>query len=104
MIRRPFNETINGVSLTQIHEAAFRKIVRAYNSNGSVYVSRDDLDEIAWNATMTVYEKKDDYVKKEKNVAVLTGKEITVKYDKPAPLQIDGEVYSNISEYTVVCD
>ena len=45
-----------------------------------------------------------EHVKKEKNVAVLTGKNITVKYDKPAPLQIDGEVYSNISEYTVVCD
>ena len=74
MIRRPFNETINGVTLTQIHEAAFRKIVRAYNSNGSVYVSRDDLDKIAWNATMTVYEKKDDYVKKEKNVCGLAGK------------------------------
>lgn len=71
MIRRPFNETINGVSLTQIHESAFRKIVRAYNSDGSVYVSIDDLDEIAWNATMTVYEKKDDYVKKDKNVCGL---------------------------------
>ena len=71
MIIRPFNETINGVSLTQIHESAFRKIVRAYNSDGSVYVSMDDLDEIAWNATMTVYEKKDDYVKKDKNVCGL---------------------------------
>ena len=71
MIRKPFIETINGVTLSQIHESAFRKIVGSYNPEGSVYVSMDDLDEIAWNATMTVYEKKDDYVKKDKNVCGL---------------------------------
>lgn len=71
MIRKPFNETINGATLTQIHDSAFRNIIRAYHQDGSVYVSWEDLDDIAWNATMTVYEKKDDYVKKEKNVCGL---------------------------------
>ena len=58
MTRKTFNETINGATLTQIHDSAFRNIIRAYKPDGSVYVSRDELDEIAWNATMTVYEKK----------------------------------------------
>lgn len=71
MTRRLFNETINGATLTQIHDSAFRKIVRAYHQDGSVYLSWDDLDEIAWNATMTVYEKKDNYVKEDKNVCGL---------------------------------
>ena len=71
MTRKTFNETINGATLTQIHDSAFRNIIRAYNPDGSVYVSRDELDEIAWNATMTVYEKKGDYVKNDKNVCGL---------------------------------
>lgn len=68
MTRQIFNETINGASLTQIHDSAFRNIVRVYNPEGSVYVSKDDLDDIAWNATMTVYEKKDSYVREDKSV------------------------------------
>ena len=68
MTRQLFNETINGASLTQIHDSAFRNIVRVYNPEGSVYVSKDDLDDIAWNATMTVYEKKDSYVREDKSV------------------------------------
>lgn len=34
-------------------------------------------------------------------VSVLTGKEIHVAFDRPAPLQIDGETVSNVSEYRV---
>ena len=71
MARKTFDETINGVTLTQIHDSAFRNIIRAYRPDGSVYVSREDLDDIAWNATISVYEKKDDYVKKDKNVCGL---------------------------------
>ena len=73
MTRQLFNETINGASLTQIHDSALRKIVRAYNPDGSVYVSRDDLNDIAWNATMTVYEKRDSYVRQDKSVCGLAG-------------------------------
>ena len=32
---------------------------------------------------------------------VLTGKEITVRFDSPAALQIDGETVKNVSEYSV---
>ncbi len=42
-----------------------------------------------------------EHVKHEKNIAVLSGKEITVKFDRPTSLQIDGETHLNITEYTV---
>ena len=44
---------------------------------------------------------KGEHVKKEKHVTVFTGKEITVKFDEPRPLQIDGETILGVSEYTV---
>ncbi len=37
-------------------------------------------------------------------VDVLTGKEITVKFDRPVALQIDGETILNVSEYTACVD
>ena len=43
---------------------------------------------------------KGEHVKSEKYVTVLTGKEITVKFDDPRPLQIDGETHLGVSEYT----
>lgn len=71
MSRNLFTETINGATLNQIHDSAFSNLVRAYHKGGSVYVSQDDLDEIAWNATITVYEKRDSYVQEDKNVCGL---------------------------------
>jgi DNA-directed RNA polymerase specialized sigma24 family protein len=66
-----FEETINGSTLSQMHDAAMDNLVRVYNPGGSVYVSRDDLDSMAWEAAMTVYEKKDTYVKQGKNACGL---------------------------------
>ena len=43
---------------------------------------------------------KGEHVKKEKNVTVLTGKEISVRFDEPRPLQIDGETHLGVREYT----
>lgn len=43
---------------------------------------------------------KGEHVKKEKIVKVLEGKEITVKFDTPCALQIDGETILNVSSYT----
>lgn len=42
-----------------------------------------------------------EHVKKEKHVTILSGKEITVKFDRPTPLQIDGETVTDVTEYTV---
>lgn len=44
---------------------------------------------------------KGEHVKKTKNVSVMSGKEITVKFDKPCALQIDGETILNVTEYKV---
>lgn len=44
---------------------------------------------------------KGEHVKKEKNVTILQGKNVTVTFDRPASLQIDGETLLNISSYTV---
>lgn len=43
---------------------------------------------------------KGEHVKKEKKVTVLTGKEITVEFSEPRPLQIDGETIPNVTSYS----
>ncbi len=43
---------------------------------------------------------KGEHVKHEKYVTILSGKEITVKFDRPTALQIDGETVLNVTEYT----
>lgn len=43
---------------------------------------------------------KGEHVKHTKMVAVHTGKEITVEFDRPTPLQIDGETILDVTKYT----
>lgn len=43
---------------------------------------------------------KGEHVKHTKQVAVHTGHEITVTFDRPTPLQIDGETIPNVTSYT----
>ena len=43
---------------------------------------------------------KGEHVKHEKHVTVHTGKEITVRFDEPRPLQIDGETHLGVKKYT----
>jgi diacylglycerol kinase family enzyme len=53
--------------------------------------------------TLMIFPKifKGEHIKHEKAVTVLTGKEITVAFDEPTPLQIDGETFTDVTEYTV---
>lgn len=44
---------------------------------------------------------KGKHIEHKKIVDVLTGHEITVKFDRPTPLQIDGETYLNVTTYSV---
>ena len=44
---------------------------------------------------------KGEHVKKAKHISVFSGSEITVRYDEPRALQIDGETIVNVSQYTV---
>ena len=43
---------------------------------------------------------KGTHIKHENMVAVYTGKEITVEFDRPTPLQIDGETILDVTQYT----
>lgn len=44
---------------------------------------------------------KGQHIKYSKYVTILTGKNISVKFDRPTPLQIDGETFTNVLEYQV---
>lgn len=44
---------------------------------------------------------KGEHVKHTEAITIHKGKEITVKFDSPKPLQIDGETILDVSEYTV---
>ena len=44
---------------------------------------------------------KGEHIKKEKNISIFEGKHITVTFDRPTSLQIDGETMLHISSYTV---
>ena len=43
---------------------------------------------------------KGEHVKHTEAVELLTGKEITVEFDRPTPLQIDGETVLGVTSYT----
>ena len=43
---------------------------------------------------------KGQHVKYKKHVTVLSGKEITIKYDAPRPVQVDGETILDVPEIT----
>ncbi len=54
-------------------------------------------------ATLAIFPSifKGEHVKHEKRVVSFTGREITVKFDRPTPAQVDGETFLDITEYTV---
>lgn len=47
---------------------------------------------------------KGEHVKVVDHVDILEGSEVTVKIEQPAPLQIDGETYLGVTEYTVTAN
>ena len=47
---------------------------------------------------------KGEHVKNTDHVTVLKGKEITVRFDRPTPLQIDGETILGVTEYSAVAN
>ena len=44
---------------------------------------------------------KGQHLKKKHNVNIFEGKEIKVEFDKPTSLQIDGETFLKVNEYSV---
>lgn len=55
--------------------------------------------------TLAVFLKvfKGDHVKHTEMVEIFEGYNVTVEFDEPRDLQIDGEVYTDVSTYTVRC-
>ena len=43
---------------------------------------------------------KGEHIKHTKNVEIMTGNQITVEFDRPVALQIDGETILNVKAYT----
>ena len=56
--------------------------------------------------TLTIFPSmfKGEHVKYTKHVTVIKGKEITVEFDRPTPLQIDGETICGVTKYTAVAN
>lgn len=99
----------------------FRKVWIAPTMNGRFYgggmnaaPSQDRLNEARTITNVVMFGKgrlhtlavfpsifKGEHVKHEDMVSVLSGKEITVAFDRPTALQIDGETILNVSEYTM---
>ena len=70
--------------------------------------SSDTLSCMVWHGknrlkTLMLFPKifKGEHVKNEKAVSIMTGKSITVSFDRPVALQIDGEVVPDVTSYTV---
>ena len=85
---------------------------RFYGGGMMVAPAQDRLGDVLSNVVyrasnkfqaLIVFPKifKGEHVKKVKMVKIRTGKEITVKFDRPCALQIDGETVLGVSEYTV---
>ena len=107
--------TVDGI------EKTYEKVWIAPTMNGRYYgggmMNAPDQDRLCEDGTVSLvlfYGKgklktliafpsifKGEHVKKTNMVAVHTGKEISVRFEKPAPLQIDGETVLNVQEYRV---
>ena len=69
--------------------------------------NRESLSLVMWHGsgklkTLMVFPSifKGEHVREKKYVDVIEGKEITVEFDKPCALQVDGETVLNVSSYT----
>lgn len=114
---KPANATVTVDGETQ----AFKHVWLAPSMNGRYYgggmnVAPDQnrlaepkkLSLVVWNGTgkiTTLLRFKSifsgEHIKYKKMIHIFTGKDITVKFDRPTALQIDGETVSGVTEYTV---
>ena len=97
---------------------SFKKVWLAPTMNGKFYgggmMPTPDQDRTSGKLSVMVYHNlgklralmifpsifKGEHVKHKKNIAVLEGKNIKVEFDRPTPLQIDGETILGVSSYT----
>ncbi len=113
---RPRNATVTVDGKTQ----TFSKVWLAPTMNGRFYgggmMATPDQDRLKSEtvSTLVMYGSgklrtlavfpsifKGEHIKHDKMVKVLTGREITVEFDRPTALQIDGETVLGVRKYTV---
>ena len=112
---------VNAVVTVDGKPHSFRKVWIAPTMNGRFYgggmnaaPSQDRLNSARTVTNIVMFGKgrlhtlavfpsifKGEHVRHENMVSVLSGKEITVAFDRPTALQIDGETILNVSEYSV---
>lgn len=104
--------TVDGVSHT------YKKVWLAPTMNGRYYgggmiatpeqdrLEKDHLSVLVWHGsgslkTLMLFPTifKGEHIKHKKHVDILTGKEITVEFDAPCSLQIDGETILGVTSY-----
>ena len=111
-------KTTDAVVIVDGKEYEFKKVWLAPTMNGRYYgggmlpapAQRREDDKLSVMLfhgsgklkTLMIFPKifKGEHVKSVKHVTVLSGKEITVKFKDPRPLQIDGETILGVEEYT----
>lgn len=111
-------KTTDAVVIVDGKEYSFKKVWLAPTMNGRYYgggmlpapAQRREDDKLSVMLfhgsgklkTLMIFPKifKGEHVKSKKYVTVLSGKEITVKFKDPRPLQIDGETILGVEEYT----
>ncbi|MBO5701053.1 MAG: diacylglycerol kinase family protein [Clostridia bacterium] len=71
--------------------------------NGKGIVSTCVFHDTGKLATLMIFPSlfKGEHVKNTKKVDVRSGKKITVEFDSPTPLQIDGEVIKDVTKYSI---
>ena len=114
---KPTNATVTVDGVTK----SFGKVWLAPTMNGRYYdggmniaPAQDRLNRERTVSTVVLYGSgklktlivfpsifKGEHVKHTEMVSVMTGHEMTVKFDRPVALQIDGELVLNVTEYTV---
>lgn len=111
----------NAIITVDGEQHTFRKVWLAPTMNGRYYgggmmptPAQDRLNDAHTVSTMVFYGSgklrtlmifpsifKGEHIRYRKAVTVLTGREITVEFDRPTPLQIDGETISGVTSYHV---
>lgn len=87
---------------------------RYYGGGMNIAPAQDRLNKERTVSTVVMYNSgklktlvvfpsifKGEHVKHTEMVSVMTGHEMTVQFDRPVALQIDGELVLNVTEYTV---
>ena len=106
--------TVDGVTTTHDHVWLAPTMFGRYYGGGMMPTPNQDRETGANKLSVMVYRSrskllaliifpslfKGEHIKHKKHVKVYSGSEITVEFDRPTPLQVDGETILNVTSYT----